>query len=155
MDYEQSNNSHRGELKKAPHHLSLRPFRPLSWLHRTESCERHLSGQLVLFLFVFNVPNLREKGREKSHETKRQANMALAKQHIAKILEFAVPRLYTLRKHIIHIEANWYSNSNHSQLNDSEKLLGKRVPIIIKGIMGNPQALWDKANYLLVKQGGM
>jgi hypothetical protein len=110
MDYEQRNNSHRGELKKAPHHLSLRPFRPLSWLHRTESCERHLSGQLVLFLFVFNVPNLREKGREKgrekSHETKRQANMALAKQHIAKILEFAVPRLYNLRKHIIHIEAS-------------------------------------------------
>jgi hypothetical protein len=155
MDYEQRNNSHLGELKKAPHHLSLRPFRPLSWLYRTDSCERHLSCQLVLFLFVFNVPNLREKGREKSHETKRQANMALAKQHIAKILEFAVPRLYTLRKHIIHIEASRHRNVNQSQLNDSEKLLGKRVPMIIKGIMGNPQAPWDKANYLLVKQGGM
>jgi hypothetical protein len=155
MDYKQRNKPYRGELKKTPYHLSLRLHRALSWLHRIESCESHFDGQLVLLLLAFDAPNLQEKWQEKSHKTKRQANMAIAKQHIAKIIEFALPRLYTLRKHIIHIGANCYSNANHSQLNDSVKLPGKRVPIIIEGMMGNPQAFWDKANYLLMKQGGM
>jgi hypothetical protein len=153
MDYKQRNKPCRGELKKTPYHLSLRLHRALSWLHRTESCESHLDGQLVLLLLAFNAPNLQEKWQEKSHKTKRQANMAIAKQHIAKIIEFALFRFYTLRKRIIHIGADCYSNANHSQLNDSVKLLGKRVPIIIEGMMGNPQDFWHKANYLLVKQG--
>jgi hypothetical protein len=150
MDYEQRNKPHRGELKKTPHHLSLRLHRALSWLYRTESCERHLNGQLVLQLFAFNTPNLQEngqeKGQEKSHKAKRKANIAIKKQHTAKSIEFAVPRLYTLRKHNMHnmhnmhVVANWYSNVNHSQLNDSVNLLGKRLPIIIKGMMDNPQA---------------
>jgi hypothetical protein len=140
MDYKQRNKPYRGELKKTPYHLSLRLHRSLSWLHRTESCESHLDGQLFLPLFAFNAPNLQEKWQEKNHKNKRQANKAIAKQYNAKIIEFAVPRLYTLRKHIIHIGANCYSNANHSQLNNSVKLLGKRLPIIIKGMMGNPQA---------------
>jgi hypothetical protein len=155
MDYKQRKKPYRGELKKTSYHLSLRLHRALSRLHRTESCESHLDGQLVLLLSAFNYPKLQEKWQEKSHKTKRQANMAIAKQHIAKIIEYAVPRFYTLRKHIIHIGANCYSNANHSQLNDSVKLLGKRVPIIIEGMMGNPQDFWDKANCLLMKQGGI
>jgi hypothetical protein len=55
----------------------------------------------------------------------------------------------------MHIVANWYSNVNHSQLNDSVNLLGKRLPIIIKEMMDNPLAFWGEANYLLVKQGVM
>jgi hypothetical protein len=148
MDYKQSNKPYRGELKKTPYHLSL-------WLHRTESCGRYLASQLVLLLFAFNASNLREKRQEKIHKIMRQANMAIAKQHIAKIIEFAVPQLYTLRKHIIHIGANFYSNANHSQLNDSVKLLGKRAPIIIKGMMSNTQALLGEASYPLVELGEM
>jgi hypothetical protein len=66
-----------------------------------------------------------------------------------------VPRLYTLRKHIIHIGANCYSNANHSQLSDDLKLLGKRVPIIIEGMMSNTQASLGEASYPLVELGEM
>jgi hypothetical protein len=30
--------------------------------------------------------------------------------------------------------------------------MGGLFKFIIKGMMGNPQAFWDRANYLLVKQ---
>jgi hypothetical protein len=81
-----------------------------------------------------------KKDHEKSHKAKRQANIALAKQHIAKIIEYAVPRLYNLQKHSINIGASRHSNVNQSQLHDGVNLLGKWIPIIIKGMLENPQA---------------
>jgi hypothetical protein len=159
MDYNPRIQPHRGERKNHPHYLSLRVHRALCWWPSAKSYLKHFNGQFVFLLFAFNAPNLREKwqekGREKSHKAKQKANIAIEKQHMAKSIEFAVPKLYTLRKHIMHIGANWYINVNHSQLNDSVNLLGQRVPIIIKGMMDNPQAFWGDANYLLVKQGGM
>ena len=107
-----------------------------------------------------------KKDHEKSHKAKRQANSALAKQHIAKIIEYAVPRLYNLQKHNINIGASRHSNVNQSQLNDGVNLLGKWIPIIIKGMLENPQAfcgvaqcsaVWrsvarrDEANYPLLE----
>jgi hypothetical protein len=80
-----------------------------------------------------------QKDHEKSHKSKRQANSALAKQHITKIIEYAVPRLYTLQKHNINIGASRHSNVNQSQLHDGVNLLSKRIPIIIKGMLENPQ----------------
>jgi hypothetical protein len=94
-----------------------------------------------------------QKDHEKSHKAKRQANIALAKQHIAKIIEYAVPRLYNLQKHSINIGASSYSNVNHSQLHDGVNLLGKRIPIIIKGMLENPQAFCGVAECSAVWRG--
>jgi hypothetical protein len=75
-----------------------------------------------------------------------------------------VPRLYNLQKHSINIGASRHSNVNQSQLNDGVNLLGKWIPIIIKGMLENPQAfvvwhseapcgeVWrDEANYPLLE----
>jgi hypothetical protein len=77
-----------------------------------------------------------------------------------------VQRLYNLQKHSINTGASNYRNVNQSQLNDGVNLLGKWIPIIIKGMLENPQdfcgvarcgAVWrsvarrDEANYPLLE----
>jgi hypothetical protein len=99
MDYNLLKLRHRAERAHYPHHVSLRVDRTLNWFYRSKSCQNNPDGQFIVLWIVFNAANWQENFQKAKHQT----NMALAKQHTAKIIE--------------------------------------RIPIIIKGILENPQAL--------------
>jgi len=117
MDYSLRQQRHRGEPKNHPHHLSLPVHRALCRWRRGESWQKHFDGQFNFLWVAFGALNWQEKG----HKAKQQANTALAKLHTAKVIEWALTRLYTLRNQIIHGGATWNSNVNRSQLNDGAR----------------------------------
>lgn len=83
---------------------------------------------------------------------KKRANTAFSSQDTHIILYVIFNHLYTLRNQLIHGGSTFESSANRKQLEESCKILGKLIPVILQIMMRNYfEVDWGKPFYPFIK----
>ncbi len=124
----------------------------LLWQEFSDSVRVLLANQFVFAPFwAFQGGRISQADWERDFErSNAAANRALARRDTAMLLQIVFGRLYVLRNQLVHGAATWMSSVNRDQVRDGANILGKLVPLAIRILLDNPQAIWGDARYPVV-----
>ena len=103
----------------------------------------HLKGRLT-----------EDEWKNSFSKAKQAANICLAENETAKLLQIVLARLYVLRNQILHGLATWNSKINRDQIRDGTAILERLIPIVINLMMDDPRRNWGDHAYPVMGQSG-
>jgi hypothetical protein len=139
-------------IGKLVHHDEENRIFNILWQKFSQSIRVMLDNKFVFKPFWDFHRSKTSSWKNKLAASNREANIHLANQDVAGLLEILLDRLYVLRNQVIHGGSTYGSSVNRKTLRDGCQILQFLVPVIVDIMMQNPGEDWGEIHFPMVKE---